>query len=268
MTPKPRSAVPRAPRTLRPYVVLKLAATLDGRIAAPDGTSKWITGGRARADVQRLRAESDAVLVGAGTVRADDPELTARTEPPPFRQPLRVVLGPVPEDARVQPALEMSGDIRGILDELGRKGVLQLLVEGGARVAEEFHRPGAVDRYVVYLTGGFLGGDDGVAMFAGAGAATMARSPARAARPRAALRRRRPSRRRTRDRPVGFVSRIQRGAGIVPLSPVEDAIAAIGRGEMVVVVDDEDRENEGDLVMAAEFATPENIAFFLAHTSG
>ncbi|HXY46202.1 MAG TPA: bifunctional diaminohydroxyphosphoribosylaminopyrimidine deaminase/5-amino-6-(5-phosphoribosylamino)uracil reductase RibD, partial [Acidimicrobiales bacterium] len=133
-------------RRLRPYVVLKLAATLDGRIAAPDGTSRWVTGEEARADVQRLRAESDAVLVGAGTVRADDPELTVRTDPPPPRQPLRVVLGRAPEGARVQPALEMSGDVRGVLDELGRQGVLQLLVEGGAQVAGEFHRAGAVDR--------------------------------------------------------------------------------------------------------------------------
>jgi diaminohydroxyphosphoribosylaminopyrimidine deaminase/5-amino-6-(5-phosphoribosylamino)uracil reductase len=161
-------------RTLRPYVVLKLAATLDGRIAAPDGTSKWITGPEARADVHRLRAESDAVLVGAGTIRADDPELTVRTDPPPDHQPLRVVLGRAPDGARVQPALEMSGDVRGVLDELGRKGILQLLVEGGAGVAGEFHCARAVDRYVVYLTAGFLGGDDGKAMFAGPGAATMA----------------------------------------------------------------------------------------------
>jgi diaminohydroxyphosphoribosylaminopyrimidine deaminase/5-amino-6-(5-phosphoribosylamino)uracil reductase len=160
-------------RTLRPYVVLKLAATLDGRIAAPDGTSKWITGSEARADVQQLRSESDAILVGAGTVRADDPELTVRTDPPPARQPLRVVLGVVGDGARVQPAVEMSGDIGGVLDELGRRGVLQLLVEGGASVAAEFHRRGAVDRYVVYMTAGFLGGDDGVGMFSGAGAATM-----------------------------------------------------------------------------------------------
>ena len=65
-------------RTGRPYVVLKLAATVDGRTAAPDGTSQWITGEAARADAHRLRAESDAVLVGAGTVRADDPSLTVR----------------------------------------------------------------------------------------------------------------------------------------------------------------------------------------------
>src|SRR5690606_31251868 len=65
-------------RTGRPWVVCKLAMTVDGRIAAPDGTSKWITGPAARADVHRLRAESGAIIVGAGTVRADDPSLTVR----------------------------------------------------------------------------------------------------------------------------------------------------------------------------------------------
>jgi diaminohydroxyphosphoribosylaminopyrimidine deaminase/5-amino-6-(5-phosphoribosylamino)uracil reductase len=153
--------------------VLKLAATLDGRIAAPDGSSRWITGPEARADVHRLRAESDAIAVGAGTIRADDPELTVRLNGEASRQPLRVVLGHAPARARVQPALELTGDIRGILDELGRRDVLQLLVEGGAHVAKEFHRLGLVDRYVVYMAAGLLGGDDGLAMFAGPGAPTM-----------------------------------------------------------------------------------------------
>ena len=162
--------------TGRPYVVLKLAATLDGRTAAPDGSSRWITGPDARRDVHRLRAESDAVLVGAGTVRCDDPGLTVRDDgsPGPSRQPLRVVLGHVPPGARVQPALELGGDLSAVLDELGRRGVLQLLVEGGSHVAHAFHRDGLVDRYVWYLAPAFLGGDDGRPIFAGPGATTMA----------------------------------------------------------------------------------------------
>jgi len=161
-------------RTGRPWVVLKLAATLDGRIAAPDGSSRWITGPEARRDVHRLRALSDAVLVGAGTVRADDPELTVRLGDPAGRQPLRVVLGRAPAGARVRPALELSGDLGAVLDELGSRGVLQLLVEGGARVAHQVHEAGLVDRYVLYLAPALLGGDDGRPLFSGPGAPTMA----------------------------------------------------------------------------------------------
>ncbi len=156
----------------RPWVVLKLAATLDGRIAAPDGSSRWITGPEARLDVHRLRAESDAILVGAGTVRADDPALTVRDVP--GRDPLRIVLGHPPENARAHPALVHDGDLEPLLDELGARGVLQLLVEGGARVAGSFHRSGLVDQYVLYLAPALLGGDDGVPLFAGPGAPTMA----------------------------------------------------------------------------------------------
>jgi len=160
-------------RTGRPWVVLKLAASLDGRTAAPDGTSRWITGEAARADAHRLRARSGAVLVGAGTVRADDPELTARVPSEPDSQPLRVVLGSAPPDAMIHPALELSGDLDGILDELGARGVLQVLVEGGATVAHEFHAAGLVDRYVVYLAAALFGGDDGRPLFAGPGARSI-----------------------------------------------------------------------------------------------
>jgi diaminohydroxyphosphoribosylaminopyrimidine deaminase/5-amino-6-(5-phosphoribosylamino)uracil reductase len=157
--------------TGRPWVVLKLAASLDGRTAAPDGSSRWITGALARADAHRLRGESDAVLVGAGTVRADDPVLTVRDADGP--SPLRVVLGHIPEGARILPALELGGDLGQVLDDLGARGVLQLLVEGGATVAHDFHRAGLVDRYVLYLAPALFGGDDGRPIFAGAGAASI-----------------------------------------------------------------------------------------------
>ena len=160
-------------RTGRPWVVLKLAATLDGRTAAPDGSSRWITGEEARADAHRLRALSDAVLVGAGTVRADDPELTVRLVEPRGAQPLRVVLGSAPEGARAQPVLELSGELGEVLDELGRRAVLQVLVEGGARVAHAFHAARLVDRYVIYLAPAIFGGDDGAPLFDGPGAPTM-----------------------------------------------------------------------------------------------
>ncbi len=158
-------------RTGRPWVVLKLAATLDGRTSAPDGSSRWITGREARADAHRIRAESDAVVVGAGTVRADDPALTVRDVA--GRDPLRVVLGRAPAEARVHPALELSGDLGGVLDELGRRGVLQAMVEGGATVAGDFHRAGLVDRYVLYLAPALFGGDDARPLFAGSGAPTV-----------------------------------------------------------------------------------------------
>ncbi|MHB1488775.1 MAG: bifunctional diaminohydroxyphosphoribosylaminopyrimidine deaminase/5-amino-6-(5-phosphoribosylamino)uracil reductase RibD [Acidimicrobiales bacterium] len=164
-------------RTGRPWVILKLAATLDGRTAAPDGSSQWITGPEARADAHLLRADSDAILVGAGTIRADDPELTVRLSPgagAPVRQPLRVVLGHAPEHARAQPVLEYEGSLEDVLGDLGRQGVLQVMVEGGAGVAHAFHGAGLVDRYVVYLAPALFGGDDARGLFSGPGAPSLA----------------------------------------------------------------------------------------------
>jgi diaminohydroxyphosphoribosylaminopyrimidine deaminase/5-amino-6-(5-phosphoribosylamino)uracil reductase len=166
-------------RTGRPWVVLKLAASLDGRIAAPDGSSRWITGDEARMDAHRLRAVSDAIIVGSGTVRADDPALTVRLpeDDPLFRgpdeQPARVVLGTAPPGAAVLPAIELSGPLEGVLDDLGGRGMVQVMVEGGSAVAHDFHAHGLVDRYVLYLAPVLFGGDDARSIFTGPGAATI-----------------------------------------------------------------------------------------------
>jgi len=158
-------------RTGRPYVILKLAATLDGRIAAPDGSSNWITGEEARTDVHKLRAESDAICVGAGTVRSDDPSLTVRSVAGP--NPRRIVIGEIPEGAQVEPAESWKGPLGDLIQKLGNEGVLQLLVEGGADLAGQMHREGLIDRYAIYVSPSIMGGDDGKPLLSGAGIATI-----------------------------------------------------------------------------------------------
>ncbi|HET8990825.1 MAG TPA: bifunctional diaminohydroxyphosphoribosylaminopyrimidine deaminase/5-amino-6-(5-phosphoribosylamino)uracil reductase RibD [Acidimicrobiales bacterium] len=158
-------------RTGRPYVVGKVAATLDGMVAVADGSSQWITGDAARADAHRLRAESQAILVGAGTVRADDPRLTARLGARTY-EPLRVVLGAVAPGARVHPCLERSGELGPVLDELGGLDVLQLLVEGGPRTLSGFIEAGLVDRLVWYVAPA-LAGPAGLPALVGLATPTM-----------------------------------------------------------------------------------------------
>ena len=136
-------------RTGRPFVTLKLAMTIDGRAVSDDPSIQWITGPDARADGHRLRAEHDAILVGAGTVRADNPRLTTRDAEGP--DPIRVVLGTAGSDAAVQPCLERSGELIAVLHELAASGVMSVLVEGGPSVARDFHDQHLVDRYVLYV---------------------------------------------------------------------------------------------------------------------
>ncbi|MDA2955170.1 MAG: bifunctional diaminohydroxyphosphoribosylaminopyrimidine deaminase/5-amino-6-(5-phosphoribosylamino)uracil reductase RibD [Actinomycetota bacterium] len=159
-------------KTKRPFVILKMATTLDGRTAAPDGTSMWITGETARNRVQQLRAQSDAVLVGAGTVRKDDPKLTVRDVD--GDSPRRIVLGEVSPKARVNPCTQWRGSLIDLLDELGSQDVLQLLIEGGPTVAASFHREGLINQYIIHLAPAFSGGNDGLGVFEGRGIATMA----------------------------------------------------------------------------------------------
>ena len=157
--------------TGRPFVILKLASTLDGRTAAADGTSQWITGEPARKAAHQLRAESDAIVVGSGTVRRDNPTLTTRLVDGP--SPRRIVLGHAPEQANVHPCLEWDKSLSELLDTLGNDGVLQLMVEGGATVASSFHQQNLVDRYVLYVAPAFMGGNDGAPLFNGESAPSM-----------------------------------------------------------------------------------------------
>jgi diaminohydroxyphosphoribosylaminopyrimidine deaminase/5-amino-6-(5-phosphoribosylamino)uracil reductase len=146
--------------TGRPYVVVKVAATIDGVVAMADGTSQWITGEAARRDAHVLRAQSQAIIVGAATVRQDDPTLTARLGDVTL-EPLRVVLGRVREGAKVLPCWEREGDLGAVLDELGEHDILQVLVEGGPTVASAFLEAGLVNHVVWYVAPAFAGSREG-----------------------------------------------------------------------------------------------------------
>ncbi len=169
----------------RPFVVLKLGMSLDGRTAMASGESQWITGAEARADVHRLRAETGAIMVGPGTVLADDPQLTVRDFETP-RQPDRVILdtraqapatakiwaegarrlwltageGAAPPGVeRLVCATDASGalDLAAALQLLGQKQVNEVLLECGPRLAGSFLQAGLIDEVVAYVAPSFLG---------------------------------------------------------------------------------------------------------------
>lgn len=163
-----------AARTKRPFVTWKYAASLDGRSAAADGTSRWLTGAQARAEVHLMRSRHDAVLVGVQTILHDDPQLTARDCTDADHQPLRVVLdsgGRTPPTARVRddaaPTLVLTRadvairagrlDPHAVLDLLYDRGVRSVLVEGGPTAAATFLAADLVDRVVGYLAPALLG---------------------------------------------------------------------------------------------------------------
>ncbi|MFF1529260.1 bifunctional diaminohydroxyphosphoribosylaminopyrimidine deaminase/5-amino-6-(5-phosphoribosylamino)uracil reductase RibD [Cellulomonas sp. NPDC058312] len=150
----------------RPFVTLKLASTLDGRVAAADGSSRWITSPESRAHAHALRAEVDALVVGTGTALADDPALTARTADGDLaaHQPLRVVVGD--RDLPVGGRLHGAGgellhlrthDPREVLAALQQREARRVLVEGGPTLAAAFLRAGVVDEVHAYVAPVLLG---------------------------------------------------------------------------------------------------------------
>lgn len=156
-----------ATRRRTPFVTVKWGASLDGRAAAADGTSQWITGTAARQRVHEQRAQSDAILVGTGTVLADDPSLTARGDGGELlaEQPLPVVIGEraIPGTAKLwdhpRGVLESgSRDLPTVLTWLFEQGIRRVFVEGGPTLASAFIAAGLVDEYLVYLAPKLIGG--------------------------------------------------------------------------------------------------------------
>lgn len=154
-----------AGRRRRPFVTAKIAQSLDGRIAAVDGTSQWITGTGSREHAHRLRARVEAIAVGTGTALADDPRLTARLDGLPTpRQPLRVVVGrrEIPADATIRGTdgrfLQIPAHDPGeVLDRLWSLGVRHLLLEGGAVLVSAFLAADLVDELMLYQAPLILG---------------------------------------------------------------------------------------------------------------
>ena len=157
-----------AARLQRPHVTVKWASSLDGRAAAHDGSSQWITGPEARERVHAQRSAADAIVVGTGTLLADNPSLTARHEGGALHeeQPVPVVIGrrQVPATARVyehplEPLVIGHNDLHAALTEMFEKGIRTVYVEGGPTLASAFIAAGLADRLYIYLAPTLLGGD-------------------------------------------------------------------------------------------------------------
>ena len=157
-----------AARLHRPHVTVKWAASLDGRAAAHDGTSQWISGPESRARVHEQRSAADAIVVGTGTVLADNPSLTARTPEGGLHdhQPVPVIIGKrnVPGDALVhehplEPLIIGHNDLHAALSEMFDMGIRSIFVEGGPTLASAFIAAGLADRLYIYLAPVLLGGD-------------------------------------------------------------------------------------------------------------
>lgn len=196
----------------RPQVTLKIATSIDGRIALANGVSQWITGSDSRARVHRMRADHHAVLVGVGTVLADDPLLTARTVPPPDKQPVRIVadsqlrtpaharlltsqgLGKVvlasagPATGYPEAAIKAGPEIwvvpgadgkvspQRLLDRCAVEGLSRIFLEGGGKLAASFIRAGLVDT-IQWFRAPILIGGDGLPAVAALGLTEMADAP-------------------------------------------------------------------------------------------
>ena len=158
----------------RPFVSYKAAMTLDGRLAAAGGDARWVSGEESRRRVHELRAASDAVAVGMGTARVDEPRLDARGVGA-VRQPRRLVFGqgPLPDGSDLE---LVSGPLDDELARLAGEEVQSLLLEGGPTLAGAFLRAGLIDKLLLFVAPKLVGGDDAPPLFAGPGARSLAES--------------------------------------------------------------------------------------------
>lgn len=170
--------------TGKPFVILKMAMTLDGKIADPDGNSKWITGPEARGRVQQLRRLADAVMVGGGTLRMDNPKLTVREPEDWWRQPQRIIVSNSMSDedvaeyfpdgnvVRVSPAT--PDEWHELMTQLGKKECMALLIEGGGEVANTVLKAGIVDYVEFHIATKLLGGRNSIPVLGGDNPGTLA----------------------------------------------------------------------------------------------